>query len=73
MYSGHTVECFCCVAETSITFQSPFEVRIDKRRKERMNVFRESSDCVQSVVCVCRDKAKNLINYSKYFGGNNGE
>ena len=46
---------------------------MDKRRKERMNVFREFSDYVQSVVHVCRDKAKNLINYSKSFGGNNGE
>ena len=30
--------------------QSSSEVRMDKRRKERMNVFRDFSDCIQSVV-----------------------
>ena len=53
--------------ETSRTIQSSSEVRIDKRRKERMNVFREFSDCVQSVVRVCRDNAENLVNNLKSF------
>ena len=46
---------FCCVAEILRTVQSLSEVRMDKKRKERMNVFRESSDCDQSVESVGRE------------------
>ena len=56
---------FLYVVETSRTIQSLSEVRIDKGRKERMNVFREFCDCVQSVVHFCRDNAENSINDSK--------
>ena len=58
---------FLYVMEISRKIQSLSEVRIDKRRKERMNVFREFSDCVQSVVRVCRDKAENSFHDSKSF------
>ena len=58
---------FCCVAEISRTVQSPSEVRMDKRRKERMNVFREYCDSVQSVVYFCCDNVENSTNDSKSF------
>ena len=58
---------FCCVAEISRTVLSSSEVRMDKRRKERMNVFRELCDCVQSVVHFCRDNAENSTNNSKSY------